>query len=101
MFCFYIFVVYNCKRLTFNQNTIFMKTAKLKVIAEPLPTYPIPEFVIGLRHKGEPMQDRHKISGSRDVFDLMKKVFNSDSIDWVESFVVMCMNRANKAYWIL
>lgn len=73
-----------------------MKTSKLKVIAEPLPTYPIPEFIIGLRHKGEPMQERHKIQGSRDVFEVMRKVFNSDSIDWVESFVVLCLNRANK-----
>lgn len=61
-----------------------------------MPVYPIPEFVIGLRHKGKPMSERIKIQSSRDIFDVMKKVFNSDSIDWVESFVIVCLNRANK-----
>ncbi len=73
-----------------------MKKSSIKFVAEPIATYPIPEFQISYKTKGNPVSERKKISCSRDLHELMSGIFNADSIEWVESFVVICVNRMNK-----
>jgi DNA repair protein RadC len=38
---------------------------------------------------------REKISSSRESFDLLQRLFNSDTIDLCEQFMVLLINRAN------
>lgn len=73
-----------------------MKPAQLSILAEPLNGYTIPEFEVSFKVKGSPMSERTKISSSRDSFEFMRKIFDADTIEWVESFAVLCLNRANK-----
>jgi len=58
--------------------------------------YGIPEFTIGLKTKGIPMMERFKITSSLDCNKLIRSVFDADKIEWVEEFVVICLNRANR-----
>lgn len=70
---------------------------KSKVIAEPINVYGgLPEFTIGLKFKGIPMGERHKIGSSKDMAEAMRSIFNADQIEWVESFVIITLNRANR-----
>jgi DNA repair protein RadC len=41
------------------------------------------------------LSDMEKVAGSRDVFDVLQRVW-SDRIDHVEEFMVLCLNRANR-----
>lgn len=41
------------------------------------------------------ISDMEKVCGSRDVYDVLQRVW-SPKIDHVEEFIVLCLNRANK-----
>lgn len=41
------------------------------------------------------ISDMEKVAGSRDVFDVLQRVW-SPKIDHVEEFLVLCLNRANR-----
>lgn len=73
-----------------------MRRKKIQMVSEPLANYPIPEFIIGYRSKGQPMEQRVKVQSSRDFHELTKEIFTADTIEWVESFILICLNRANK-----
>ena len=38
----------------------------------------------------------YKITGSKDVADLAKKIFDADTFDWTEEFIIICLNTSNK-----
>ena len=38
----------------------------------------------------------YRIGSSKDVADLCKKIFNADTFDWTEEFIILCLNNANK-----
>lgn len=57
----------------------------------------IPEITISLKFSDKVKKSElHKISNSADIYNLCKEVFNSDTVEWVESFIIFCLNRANK-----
>jgi DNA repair protein RadC len=58
--------------------------------------YQMPEFSVTLRTKGMPMSKRVKITSSRDIERFCREIFNADQIEWVETFVLICLNRAYK-----
>lgn len=37
-----------------------------------------------------------KISNSRDIADLLREVFNKDTFDWTEEFIILCLNQSNR-----
>ena len=55
----------------------------------------VPEFSISYKTKGNPAL-RQQITSSKDIAEICRKCFDSDTIDWVESFIVMGFNRANR-----
>lgn len=70
-----------------------MKTATTNSEPVELKGYNLPEFQISFKTKGQPMTERKKVSSSRDIFEFTKQIFNADQIEWVESFVLICLNR--------
>lgn len=52
------------------------------------------EIQISYRNKVKPSEMR-KVCGSRDIEELLRNVW-SDRLEYVEEFMVICLNRANK-----
>lgn len=63
-------------------------------VAEPIAAYPIPEFTLSFRSNAG--DQRVKIDGSRSAAEVFRRVFNADTIEWHESMIVLCLNRANE-----
>lgn len=42
-------------------------------------------------------KDRKRITSSKDAYNLLKQVYNSDTVDYVENFYILILNRANEA----
>lgn len=42
-------------------------------------------------------KDRKKITSSEDAYNLLKQVYNNDTVEYVESFYILILNRANEA----
>jgi DNA repair protein RadC len=57
--------------------------------------FQLPEFHIGLKTKGTP-ESLITIRNSEDVAAVARKCFDADSIGWVETFIVIALNKANK-----
>jgi DNA repair protein RadC len=55
----------------------------------------IPEFDIKLKTKMKP-SELFTITNSADVAMVARQCFDADMIDWIESFVVVALNRHNK-----
>jgi DNA repair protein RadC len=55
----------------------------------------IPEFKLSFKTKVKSSELFH-ISSSADVAHVCRMVFDEDTIEWLESFVLICLNRANK-----
>lgn len=53
------------------------------------------EFSIALKYKGK-KSELKTIQGADDAAEVARKCFDADSIDWVESFIVVALNNANK-----
>ncbi len=56
----------------------------------------IPEFKIGLKKKGS-FEEMFPVESPESAADFCRKCFDSDMIDWKEEFIVIALNRANKA----
>jgi DNA repair protein RadC len=56
----------------------------------------IPEFKIGLKKKGS-FEEMFPVERPENAADFCRKCFDSDMIDWKEEFIVIALNRANKA----
>ena len=37
-----------------------------------------------------------QISSAEDTYEVLKKIFNADTFDWCEEFIILCLNNANK-----
>lgn len=55
----------------------------------------LPEFTLSFKMKEKP-SELIRINTSEDVSRVARLCFDADSIDWVESFVVIALNRCNK-----
>ncbi len=58
-------------------------------------TNQLPEFQISLKTKCKPSQ-LFTVKSSNDIADVCRIAFDSDNIEWVESFIVYALSRANK-----
>ena len=38
----------------------------------------------------------YKITSSKDIANLLRKVFNADTFLWSEEFIILCLNNSNK-----
>lgn len=54
-----------------------------------------PEFKLSLSHKQKP-SERKQILSAKDAADVFKEIFDADTIEWVESFIILCLNKAHK-----
>jgi DNA repair protein RadC len=54
-----------------------------------------PEFKISLSFKNK-ASELFKIVDAETAAEAARKCFDSDSIEWTESFIALCLNRANK-----
>jgi len=55
-----------------------------------------PEIQISVSFKGQKKTELKKISSSKDAETVFRLLFNADQIEWVEEFVMLCLNQANK-----
>jgi DNA repair protein RadC len=60
------------------------------------PELKIPEITITVKMDKAKKSELYQIQSSTDAANLFRKIFDSDTIDWVESFVMLCLNRGNK-----
>lgn len=37
-----------------------------------------------------------KITSSQSVYEVLKRVFDADTIDWREEFIILCLNNSNR-----
>lgn len=57
----------------------------------------IPEITISVSFdKNLKKSELLKITSSRDAYDIFKRVFNADTFDWCEEFIILCLNNSNK-----
>jgi DNA repair protein RadC len=57
----------------------------------------IPEIVISVSFdKKLKKSELIKITSSNDAYQVFKQVFNSDTFDWCEEFIILCLNNSNK-----
>lgn len=55
----------------------------------------LPEFSISLKYKSK-KSELKTITCPGDAADVARQCFNADTMDWVESFIVIALNQANK-----
>lgn len=55
--------------------------------------YNLPKITVNVTVEGE--QPTHKIHNSGDVNKFIRPIFEADNFAWKESFVMLCMNKAN------
>jgi DNA repair protein RadC len=68
----------------------------IKVKPQTLPGYPIGEFEISYKSKPGNEESKKRMATSQDIYELLQKIYNSDTFGWIESFVLICLNRANR-----
>lgn len=57
----------------------------------------IPEIKISVTFdKALKKSELYKITSSNDCAKLFRKVFNTDTFDWCEEFIVLCLNNSNR-----
>lgn len=60
----------------------------------------IPEIEIKIKYKikGKKFtpENLEPIKDSEGIVNILRKIFNADTIEWTEEFIMICLNRANK-----
>ena len=56
----------------------------------------IPEIKISFKVDKVKKSEMTQISSSKQGYDVLREVFNADTIDWLEEAIVLCLNNANK-----
>ena len=56
----------------------------------------LPEIEITVKYKGAKKSELKKISNSSDMYDILKEMYNHDTIDWQEEMILICLNQAAK-----
>lgn len=70
-----------------------LKETKEKIIQTDL--YPVPEFTISLKNKLKP-SERMKVSCARELYNVAKRCFDADDIEWKETLLVIALNHGSK-----
>ena len=55
----------------------------------------IPEIKIKVTFK---KGDKHKITGSKTAFEIIKQLMNKDTLYWTEEMIMLALNRNNEVY---
>lgn len=55
----------------------------------------LPEIKISVKFKGKTPENSIVITDSKDVADLCRKIFDADTIEWGEEFILICLNNRN------
>jgi DNA repair protein RadC len=56
----------------------------------------LPEIEISVKLKGVKQSELKTIASSSDAAQVCREIFDKDKIEWVEEFVLICLNRANR-----
>lgn len=56
---------------------------------------PIPEFTIVLKNKMKP-SERLEVRGSKELYEVARRCFDADDIEWKESLLVIALNSGPK-----
>lgn len=56
----------------------------------------LPEIELTLKYKGTKKTDLKKINSSKDAAEVLRLIFNADTIEYTEEFIMLCLNQANK-----
>lgn len=56
----------------------------------------LPEVSISIKYKKSLKTELKRIVTSRDAYEVFQLMFNSDTIEWTEEMILICLNRANK-----
>lgn len=55
----------------------------------------LPEIEISVSFKGSKKSELTKVTSSADIATVCRQIFNADKINWVEEFVLICLNSQN------
>jgi DNA repair protein RadC len=56
----------------------------------------IPQIEISIKYKGALKSELTKISSSKEIYDVLKQIYNADTVDWFEELILICLNQSNK-----
>lgn len=56
----------------------------------------IPEIKISFKIDSVKKSELTKVVSSNDGYEVLKQIFDADTINWVEEAIILCLNRANK-----
>lgn len=56
----------------------------------------LPEIEISIKFKGTKKTELKTIKSSNDIHQILKLLFNENTIEWTEEVVLICLSRANK-----
>lgn len=56
----------------------------------------LPEIEISIKYKGTKRTELRKVQSSKDMYVILKKMYNEDQIFWNEQAILICLNNANK-----
>ncbi len=54
------------------------------------------EIEVSIKLKNKKYSELHQIKNAKDAYDVFKKVFNADTIDWKEEMIMLCLNNCGK-----
>lgn len=58
---------------------------------------PIPKIKMSLVYEGDVKKtELYKITSSNDAYELSKQLFDSNTIEWLEEMILVCLNRTNR-----
>jgi len=56
----------------------------------------LPEIEISIKYKGTKRTELKKVQSSKDMYAILKEMYNEDQIFWNEQAILICLNNANK-----
>ena len=56
----------------------------------------LPEIEISIKYKGTKKTELKAIKSSQDIYNIIKPLFNENTIEWTEEMILICLSRANK-----
>ncbi len=56
----------------------------------------LPEIHIVITYKGAKRSELRTITTSRHIYEVLKEMFNTDTIEWSEEMILICLSKANK-----
>lgn len=56
----------------------------------------LPEIKISVKYKKGKKIQTEKLTSSGAVAQVLRKIFDADTIEWKEEFILLCLNRANE-----